>query len=62
MSASADEHEGRWVDVPSHSGQDDVAYIACSCGWQTKRIWSRMSIPVIQQAFREHKAFKEVRS
>jgi hypothetical protein len=48
------EHEGRWVDIESYSGQDDTAYIACSCGWRSRSIWSRMSIPNIQADFKSH--------
>jgi hypothetical protein len=48
------EHEGHWVDIESYSGQDDTAYIACSCGWRSRSIWSRMSISSIQEAFRQH--------
>lgn len=47
-------HEGRWVDVESYSGQDDTAYIECSWGWRTRAIWSRMSIPLIQEQFARH--------
>ena len=49
------EHVGRWVDVESYSGQDDTAYIKCSCGWRSFAIWSRLHIPVIQTAFKAHK-------
>lgn len=48
-------HEGEWIDVRSYSGQDDTAYIKCSCGWRTQAVWSRHHIPLIQRAFAEHK-------
>lgn len=49
------EHDGEWVDVESYSGQDDTAYISCSCGWRSGSIWSRLSIPLIQDSFKQHK-------
>lgn len=48
-------HKGEWIDVRSYSGQDDTAYIKCSCGWRSMAIWSRLSIQRIQQQFAEHK-------
>lgn len=48
------DHEGSWLDIASSSGQDDTALIQCSCGWQSSRIWSRLSVPIIQEQFAQH--------
>ncbi len=48
------DHEGRWVDYESRSGQDDTAAIVCSCGWSSSRIWSRLSIRAIQDQWASH--------
>lgn len=53
-STLAAQHEGRWIFVESYSGQDDTAYIRCSCGWHSKAVWSRTAMPAIAQAFIDH--------